>query len=104
MDQTYPCPTSRAVGMLGGKWRVSILGHLKEGPLHHGELRRALPGISQKVLTQTLRGLQHAGLVTRTPVDDRVRYALSDEGELAREALTALYALGQRWEDPRSEP
>ncbi|AGC42625.1 HxlR family transcriptional regulator [Myxococcus stipitatus DSM 14675] len=69
---------------VGDKWSVQVVGHLGPGPLRFGELRRAIEGISQRMLTLTLRGLERDGLVTRTvhpTVPPQVDYALTPLGE-----------------------
>ncbi|WP_406197836.1 winged helix-turn-helix transcriptional regulator [Streptomyces europaeiscabiei] len=68
---------------LGDKWSLPVIGTLHDGPLRYSELRHAVPGISQRMLTLTLRQLQQHGLVTRTAhgeVPPRVEYALTSLG------------------------
>lgn len=77
------CPTRLVLGRIADKWTVLIVGRLARGPLHFGELRREIGGISQKVLTQSLRALERDGLVSRrvearTP--PRVEYSLTPLG------------------------
>ncbi|WP_086662089.1 winged helix-turn-helix transcriptional regulator [Lentzea kentuckyensis] len=90
----YHCPVELALDVIGGKWRAVILAHLKEKPHHYGELRRKVPGISEKMFGQRLRELQDAGLVSRTEVPPRVEYSLTDEGRSLGPALQALYDWG----------
>ncbi|GAA4217202.1 helix-turn-helix domain-containing protein [Actinocatenispora rupis] len=90
--------------VLGGRWTVVILAHLKEGVHRYGELRRRMPDITEKMLTQRLRELERAGLVERTPhggaaADDArpwlgVSYDLTDEGRGLKPVLQALYDWG----------
>jgi DNA-binding HxlR family transcriptional regulator len=61
------CPLTAALAALGGKWKLIILYWLEESPKHFAALRKAMPGISQKVLTQQLRELMSDGLVNRHP-------------------------------------
>lgn len=78
------CPTRQLVEVLSDKWVTLILAALAGGPHRHGELRERIAGVSQKMLTQTLRGLERDGLVTRTVVSAvpaRVDYALTPLGE-----------------------
>ena len=88
------CVTRQALERLAAKWRVLLLYGLMAGPQRHAELRRRLPGISQKVLTATLRGMQEDGLVVRTVVKDtapqHVEYALSELGRTLEEPLGAI--------------
>ncbi|MEZ4409406.1 MAG: helix-turn-helix domain-containing protein [Polyangiales bacterium] len=78
--------------MLGGKWRAVILARLKDsGGLRYADLRRLVPGMSEKMLTQRLRELCDDGLVERGAGG---AYALTARGESAREVLRALHAWG----------
>jgi DNA-binding HxlR family transcriptional regulator len=88
----------RAVGdvlaRVGDKWSVLVVSRLGEGPLRFNELRRSIGGISQRMLTLTLRGLERDGLITRTvfpTIPPRVDYALTP---LGRDLLTPVSALG----------
>ena len=77
------CPLTAALAAIGGKWKLIIVYWLAESPKHFAGLRKAMPGISQKVLTQQLRELMSDGLVNREPkgtVPARVVYSLSDYG------------------------
>ncbi|MGW3372039.1 winged helix-turn-helix transcriptional regulator [Streptomyces hydrogenans] len=77
----------------GDKWAVLVIGTLREGTLRYTDLQRAVPGISQRMLTHTLRQLRRDGLVTRTAypeVPPRVEYALTDLGATLLDAVTAL--------------
>ncbi|MGC9544834.1 winged helix-turn-helix transcriptional regulator [Streptomyces sp. UG1] len=77
------CAIEFAMEMLGGRWKLAILKQLVAGTHRFGELRRALPGITQRMLTRQLRELEADGLVTRTvyrEVPPRVEYALTDVG------------------------
>jgi DNA-binding HxlR family transcriptional regulator len=97
-----PCPVEVALGVLGGKWRAVVLAELKQGPMQHGELRRALPRVSQKELTRCLRALQDDGLVERAELPGkvrRVRYSLTPEGRSLSGVLQALYDFGLDWAD-----
>lgn len=77
------CPLTAALAAIGGKWKLIIIYWLAESPKHFAALRKAMPSISQKVLTQQLRELINDGLVNREPkgpVPARVEYSLSDHG------------------------
>jgi DNA-binding HxlR family transcriptional regulator len=77
------CPLTAALAALGGKWKLIIVYWLAESPKHFAALRKAMPGISQKVLTQQLRELMNDGIVNRDPkgaVPAPVEYSLSDYG------------------------
>jgi DNA-binding HxlR family transcriptional regulator len=87
------CPTRRILDRIGDRWTVLIVGALLDGNARFSELRRRVDGISQKMLTQTLRGLERDGLVRRTvypEVPVRVEYALTEAGRTLREPLHAL--------------
>lgn len=90
----YNCPVELALDVIGGKWRVVLLAHLKERSHHYGELRRKVPGISEKMFVQRLRELQEAGLVARAEVPPHVEYSLTEEGRSLGPALQALYDWG----------
>ena len=77
------CPLTAALAAIGGKWKMIIVYWLAESPKHFAALRKAMPGISQKVLTQQLRELMNDGLVNRDPkgaVPAPVEYSLTDYG------------------------
>lgn len=87
------CPTRRILDRIGDRWTVLIVGALWDGSVRFSQLRRRVEGISQKMLTQTLRGLERDGLVRRTvhpEVPVRVEYALTEAGRTLREPLRAL--------------
>jgi DNA-binding HxlR family transcriptional regulator len=90
------CPSRRALELISGKWVPLVLPALEPGPLRNNELLRRLDGISQKVMTQTLRELERHGLVLREDlgtVPPHVQYRLSDLGRSLNVALLAL----DRW-------
>lgn len=91
------CPSREVLTLIGEKWVSLILGALDERPLRFGELKRACDGVSQKMLTQTLRKLERNGLVVRTNLSSlnelRVEYSLSALGESLIEIINA----SQRW-------
>jgi DNA-binding HxlR family transcriptional regulator len=78
------CPSQDILALIGGKWSMLLLCILKEGPIRSGELARRAGGISQKMLTQTLRELERHGIVRRHDfgeVPPRVEYSLTPLGE-----------------------
>ena len=88
-----PCPIERGMRVLGGKWKGSILWHLKDGPVRFNDLARQLGGASKKMVTQRLREMEKAGLVTREVVCDRpiaVTYEITDFGKTALGVLEEL--------------
>lgn len=87
------CPSRRALELISGKWVPLVLPALEPGPLRNNELLRRLDGISQKVMTQTLRELERHGLVLREDlgtVPPHVQYRLSELGRSLNVALLAL--------------
>jgi DNA-binding HxlR family transcriptional regulator len=90
------CPTRRILDRIGDRWTVLVIGVLDHGDARFSELRRRVEGVSQKMLTQTLRGLERDGLVRRTvypEVPVRVVYGLTEAGRTLGEPLRAL----QEW-------
>lgn len=77
------CPSRQLLDVIANKWVCLVLSALADGPLRHGELRKEIAGVSQKMLTQTLRELERDGFVTRTvtpSVPVRVDYELTPLG------------------------
>lgn len=89
----YSCTLALAMDIVGGKWKMVILWHLRHGILRFNELRRLLEGITQKMLTQQVRELEESGLISRTVypvVPPKVEYALTEEGQKLIPALEML--------------
>ena len=87
------CPAERTLDVIGGRWKVPILWHLLKGTLRFSELRRALPGVTQKMLTQQLRELEHDGVVARKvypEVPPKVEYSLTPRGLSLRPVVEAM--------------
>ena len=91
----YGCPVEFALDALGGKWKTVILARIKQGPLRYSELRRLIPSLSDKMLTQRLADLVESGFVTReNSLDGNARYVLTERGHDLAAALQALYDWG----------
>jgi DNA-binding HxlR family transcriptional regulator len=93
-----PCPLTTALDVLGGKWHLVVLYALAQQPRRFNELQRLAPGVSHKVLTQTVRHLETHGLVHRRAGADAapcVEYSLSERGQTVRPILTAMADWGQ---------
>ncbi len=99
-DELPDCPVATTVQLIGNKWKLLILRNLLTRPWRFNELRRDLDGISQKVLTESLRSLEEDGIVSRTvyaEVPPRVEYALTELGESMRPILDAMQAWGSAY-------
>jgi DNA-binding HxlR family transcriptional regulator len=90
------CATRQAIERLASKWRVLLIYALFAGPQRHAELRHRVPGIAQKVLTETLRDMERDGLVQRRVLKEsppqHVEYALTALGKTLQEPLAAICA------------
>ena len=96
-DELPDCPVTTTVQLVGSKWKLLILRNLLARPWRFNELRKSLDGISQKVLTDSLRSMEEDGIITRTvypEVPPRVEYALSGLGESMRPIITAMESFG----------
>ena len=92
-DELPVCPVATAVSLIGGKWELLIIRNLKERPWRFNELQRDIEGISQKVLTDSLRQMIDDGLVYRhdyQEIPPKVEYGLT---ELGKEMLPIIDAL-----------
>lgn len=88
------CPTRQAISHIADKWSILLLMALSDKPHYFGELQRKVDCISHKVLTQSLRRLEHRGFVVRTVVPGRVvkiRYELSPLGKSLIQPLEAMW-------------
>jgi DNA-binding HxlR family transcriptional regulator len=87
------------LAVIGGRWKVLILYHLFDGVKRFSELERALPGVTQKMLTQQLRELERDGVVRRTvypQVPPKVEYALTPLGETLKPVVKAMCQWGRK--------
>lgn len=99
MKNNFGCPVQGTINALRGKWKVMAIWHLGFGPKRFAELRKLLPGISEKVLTAQLRELQNDGIVCRTvkrASPPQVTYALTSAGEELIEPMSVLCHWGTR--------
>ena len=91
------CPVATTVQLIGNKWKLLILRNLQMRPWRFNEMQKSLDGISQKVLTQSLRSMEADGIVIRTvyaEVPPRVEYSLSKLGETMHPILDAMEKWG----------
>ncbi|WP_084748672.1 winged helix-turn-helix transcriptional regulator [Clostridium mediterraneense] len=89
---------NEAIGVIGGKWKVLILWHITERTRRFNELRKLIPDISQKMLTNQLRELEKDNLICRTvypEVPPRVEYSLTEYGGTLEPIFDALYDWGE---------
>ena len=96
-EELPECPVATTVQLIGSKWKLLILRNLLVRPWRFNELRKGLDGISQKVLTDSLRSMEEDGIITRTfypEVPPRVEYALSELGESMRPIIKAMETWG----------
>ncbi len=100
-ERVYHCPVEVTVEVIGAKWVPVILAHLKENDhLRFAQIRRLVPGIAEKMLTQRLRELEGIRIVDRTLVSStppHVEYRLTAEGRSLAPVLQAMYDWGRQW-------
>lgn len=99
-EEMPACPVATTVQMIGSKWKLLIMRNLLQRPWRFNELKKDLEGISQKVLTDSLRSMEADGIITRTvypEVPPRVEYALSDLGESMRPIMDAMEIWGTEY-------
>lgn len=101
-EELPACPVATTVQLIGSKWKLLILRDLQARPWRFNELKKDLEGISQKVLTDSLRSMEEDGIVTRTvypEVPPRVEYALSALGESMRPIIRAMETWGREYQE-----
>ena len=94
------CPVATTVNLIGNKWKLLIMRNLLQRPWRFNELQKSLDGISQKVLTDSLRTMEKDGIIIRTvyaEVPPRVEYSLSETGESMRPILDAMQIWGENY-------
>lgn len=99
-EELPDCPVATTVQLIGNKWKLLIIRNLLVRPWRFNELHKSLEGISQKVLTDSLRQMEANGIITRTvypEVPPRVEYALSPLGESMRPILDSMQAWGEAY-------
>lgn len=101
-EELPPCPVATTLMLIGNKWKIFIIQQLMDKPFRFSELRRAIPGISEKVLTDNLRALEKDGLITRTvfpEIPPHTEYALSDLGETMRPIIESMATWGTGYQN-----
>lgn len=100
-EEIPECPVATTVQLIGSKWKLLIMRNLLTRPWRFNELRNSLEGISQKVLTDSLRAMEKDGIIIRTvyaEVPPHVEYSLSDLGESMRPILDSMEAWGKSYQ------
>ena len=103
-EEMPACPVATTVALIGSKWKLLIMRDLLARPWRFNELKKDLEGISQKVLTDSLRSMEADGIITRTvypEVPPRVEYALSDVGESMRPIIESMAAWGTAYKEQK---
>lgn len=101
-EEMPACPVATTVQLIGSKWKLLIMRNLLQRSWRFNELRKDLEGISQKVLTDSLRSMEADGIITRTvypEVPPRVEYALSALGESMRPIMSAMEEWGTNYKE-----
>jgi DNA-binding HxlR family transcriptional regulator len=91
------CSVEEAMRLLGGRWRLLLVSYLLDGPKRFNDLRRDVPGISQRMLTLDLRALEQVGLVQRTvfaEVPVKVEYRLTEDGRRLKPVVEVMRDFG----------
>lgn len=99
-EELPECPVATTVQLIGGKWKLLILRNLLQRPWRFNELKKSLEGISQKVLTDSLRSMEADGIISRTvfpEVPPRVEYALTELGESMRPIIDVMAEWGTNY-------
>ncbi len=105
-EEMPACPVATTVQLIGSKWKLLILRNLLQRPWRFNELQRDLEGVSQKVLTDSLRSMEADGIITRTvypEVPPHVEYALSELGETMRPIVQAMEQWGYSYRKAMQE-
>jgi DNA-binding HxlR family transcriptional regulator len=97
MTKHLACPAEATADLIAGRWKIVILWFLFQGVQRFSDLRRAIPGITQKVLTQQLRHMEKNGLITRTvyaEVPPKVEYRMTPFGLSLKPVVEAMHQWG----------
>lgn len=99
-EEMPACPVATTVALIGSKWKLLIIRNLLARPWRFSELKKDLEGISQKVLTDSLRSMEADGIITRTvypEVPPRVEYSLTELGKSLKPILDSMRAWGEAY-------
>ena len=100
-EELPACPVATTVQLIGSKWKLLIIRDLLARPWRFNELKKDLEGISQKVLTDSLRSMEADGIIARTvyaEVPPRVEYSLTDLGRSLKPILDSMWAWGEGYQ------
>ncbi len=101
-DELPECPVATTVSLIGSKWKLLIIRNLLQRPWRFNELQKDLVGISQKVLTDSLRSMEEDGLIIRTiypEVPIRVEYSLSELGQSLKPIFDFMIEWGNHYKE-----
>lgn len=104
-EEMPACPVATTVALIGSKWKLLIMRNLLSRPWRFNELRKDLDGVSQKVLTDSLRSMEGDGIIIRTvypEVPPRVEYSLSELWESMRPIMDAMEVWGTEYKKNNS--
>ncbi len=99
-EKGYCCPVGAAINEIGGKWKPLILWALKDGKLRFNEVNKAIPAITQRMLTKQLRELEKDGLIKRkvyAEVPPKVEYKLTKKGDSVMPILESFCNWGEKY-------
>ena len=99
-EEMPACPVATTVALIGSKWKLLIIRNLLARPWRFNELKKDLEGISQKVLTDSLRSMEADGIIARTvypEVPPRVEYSLTELGKSLKPILDSMRAWGEAY-------
>ena len=103
-EEMPACPVATTVSLIGSKWKLLIMRNLMARPWRFNELKRDLDGISQKVLTDSLRSMEEDGIIVRTVYPEtppHVEYSLSELGESMRPIIKSMEEWGTAYKESR---
>lgn len=101
-EEMPACPVATTVALIGSKWKLLIIRNLRMRPWRFNELKKDLDGISQKVLTDSLRSMEEDGIIIRTvypEIPPRVEYSLSELGESLKPIFDSMEAWGLSYKE-----
>ena len=105
-ERTYNCPVEVTLEIIGGRWKSVVLYHLLSRTRRFGELRKLLPGVTQRMLTLQLRELEADGVVHREvyhEIPPKVEYSLTEFGRSLEPILRSMLAWGEQYHEHRTK-